>query len=317
MTKTAILYSIILAVAFSFTGPASAQQLDHREDYRMNSVSGGNFRDYVTENIDEGDLWARSMRKLGTFHNLMHEMMSDLARYGEINEKGNLVPDFGVRISGGDWGQYRKNKEEAGIESEWHDFVRITEIMHDRVHHAMYNTLVYDNENRGRGLDMDDYTGGRPVYPAEQVFPEPCEVNITKISPDDFREFVWYTDFEDRHLHAAVQKMQVFSEMMYDLMDLWARYASHMQEGACSPSEYNGQISGGDWEDFSKQVMMCKDDNWRDLVRSVNLMHDRISHMNYMIVRYFNNQNLTRDEIIQVGGPLYLLHAPPFTFLNM
>jgi hypothetical protein len=297
MTKTAILYSIILAVAISISGPASAQELDHREDYRMNSVSGGNFRDYVTENIDEEDLWARSMQKLGTFHNLMHEMMSDLARYGEMNGKGDLVPDFGVRISGGDWGQYRKNKEEAGIESEWHDFVRITEIMHDRVHHVMYNTLVYDNESRDRGLDMDDYTGGRPVYPADQVFPEPQEVNVTIISPDDFREFVWHTNFEDFHLHSALQKMQVFSEMMYDLMDLWARYAGQLDQEACSPPDYDGQVTGAEWDRYSSRIMMCNDDNWRDLVRSVNLMHDRISHMNYMIVRYLDSKEILAGDL--------------------
>ncbi len=122
----------------------------------MNSVSGGNFRDYVTDNSGEDDLWARSMRKPGTFLNLMHEMMSNQARYGKMNERGDLVPDFEARISGGDWRQYRKNNEEAGIESDWHDLIRITEIMHDRVHHVIYNSLVYDNESRSRGINMDD-----------------------------------------------------------------------------------------------------------------------------------------------------------------
>ena len=74
---------------------------------------------------------------------------------------------------------------------------------------------------------------------------------------------------------------------MNDLMDLWARYAGQLEDEACRPRDYEGQITGEEWERYSKQVMMCKDDNWRDLVRSVNLMYDRISHMNYMIVRYF------------------------------
>ena len=298
MTQKTFILIVMIVAAFFFFAPGAAQQLDHRDDYRMNSVSGGSFRDYVTNNIEEDDQWARSMRKLGTFHNLMHEMMSDLARYGELKGEEDLVPDFGVRISGGTWEQYRKTKEEAEVESDWHDFVRITEIMHDRVHHVMYNTLVYDNESRDRGLDMDDYTGDRPVYSSEQVLPDPWDVSVTTISQDDFRELVWHNNFEEVHLHSALQKMQVFSEMMNDLMDIWARYASRLEDEACWPPDHEGQMTGPEWERYSKRVMMCRNDHWRDMVRSVNLMHNRISHMNYMIVRYLNENDMIPADFI-------------------
>jgi len=110
----------------------------------MDSISGGNFRDYVSTHITETDRWALSMRTFGSFHNFMHELMTQLVRHGESAhpERGE-VPDFTNRISGGQWGDYRQALEDAGDGSPWYEFVRITEIMHDRIHHMMYKLMAY------------------------------------------------------------------------------------------------------------------------------------------------------------------------------
>ncbi len=59
-----------------------------------------------------------------------------------------------------------------------------------------------------------------------------------------------------------------------------------MEEETCRPQNYDGLISGQVWDSYSARVKMCGNDHWQFLVESVNLMHKRISHMNYMIARY-------------------------------
>lgn len=99
----------------------------------MNSISGGDFRQYITDHVGEEDRRGHGMRLLGTFHNHMHEMMTDLALYGaERLGDADRVPHFRLRISGGEWGEYRGRLEEDGVESFWREFVQATEIMHDR-----------------------------------------------------------------------------------------------------------------------------------------------------------------------------------------
>ena len=204
---------------------------------------------------------------------------------------GDRVPDFSLRISGGEWSEYRKNIEEAITGSSWRDFVQITEIMHDRVHHIMYNSIVYDNESRDRGIDIGQYIGDRTVYPSAETLPEPREINITPVTRDEFRELVWHTGFEEQHLHSAMQKMQFFTSMLYELMDQWAGYAAQKEEGKCRPPDYAGRISGEEWSQFVEYINECSDDQWSYLVRTTALMHDRISHMNYKIAVHLQETN--------------------------
>jgi len=85
LLKSSIL--LIIGSIFLLSEHTNAQErlgerLDHREDFEMESVSGGDFRSYVSDHITEEDRWAYSMQTLGNFHNLMHEMMSHIARHG-------------------------------------------------------------------------------------------------------------------------------------------------------------------------------------------------------------------------------------------
>lgn len=79
---TQFILGLIMGLAV-FADPPDMQEgrLDHRDDYRMDSISGGAFRNYISSHISEDDLWARSMRTFGSFHNHMHEMMYKMKHY--------------------------------------------------------------------------------------------------------------------------------------------------------------------------------------------------------------------------------------------
>ena len=205
-------FILCLLITVIVSLPALAQPTPHRDDFQMNSISGGDFRNYITDVITEDDLWANSMRTLGNFHNLMHEMMSELVYYDAKEMDGrDLVPDFENRISGGEWTDYRENMEARDISSPWMDFVHITEIMHDRFHHVMYKSTLYDLHAKGRDADLDDYIGeGRAPYTTEETMPNRDELVLHSVSADEFREFVWHGDYDGPRLHTSLQKMTVF-----------------------------------------------------------------------------------------------------------
>jgi hypothetical protein len=283
----ALSLAVLLAAAFAAPAPVGAQErLDHRDDFRMNSISGGDFRAYISDHIHEDDRWGHAMRMFGTFHNHMHEMMTDLALYGaERLGDGHRIPDFDNRISGGEWGDYRKSLEADGVESAWRDFVQITQIMHDRVHHAMYKSVVYDRASRGRDADLDDYIGaGRAPYASEETVLRTDQVSTEHVPMDRFRNFVWHHGFEDRHFHAAMQAMMVFDEMLYTLMTDWAAYGAQKADIACRPPEFGARITRAGWHAYAEGVQACGEVEWRHLVQVVALMHDRIHHMMYRVM---------------------------------
>ena len=43
---------------------------------------------------------------------------------------------------------------------------------------------------------------------------EPHAVQTESVPRDRFRDFVWHGTFEDRHFHAAMQKIRGFDEML-------------------------------------------------------------------------------------------------------
>jgi hypothetical protein len=149
--------SAAITLAIGIAAPALAEVIPHRDDFVMNSIGGGDYRDYVLTYLDADDGLYVPMRTLGTLHNTMHQMMTELAIYARDDRDDEHVPDIGDRISGGDWTDYRKALEEAGEEGAWMDFVHVVEVMHDRVHHPMYKSVVYDFATMAREADLMDY----------------------------------------------------------------------------------------------------------------------------------------------------------------
>jgi len=277
---------ILTAFAFSVQ-PLNAQEQPHRDQFRMNFIGGGDFRSYVSDVVTEDDLWAHSMRTLGTFHNLMHEMMSDLARHdAEEMDGSDRVPDFHTRISGGEWTEYRQNLEERGLESTWRDLVQATEIMHDRVHHAMFKATAYDWRTRSRPVVMADYLRDARIHDFESMVPAAHELRMEHVAQDDFRSLVWHADVGAARLHAGLQQMLVFNHMLYDLLDQWARYGAGKEQEACRPPPYTVRVDGAEWGEYARRVQQCDDAAWRELVQVAGLMQQRVHHMMYRTTRH-------------------------------
>ena len=275
---------VAIGLTLTITTAHASDDLAHRDDFTMNSISGGDFRNYVSDMITEEDTWAHSMRILGVFHNHMHELMSEFAWHAADEKGSEHVPSFDNRISGGEWTQYRKNLEDAGEESAWANFVQITEIMHDRVHHAMYTAALYDHKTRGRSVTLSDYVGNRAPHDQVDTIPERADLDMDYASSDAFRSLVWTHEFEGERLHAAMQKMTVFDTMLVDLMTQWAFHGAAMEEEACRPPAFDSRITGAQWSEYARQVSDCSNETWRDLVRITELMHDRIHHMMHTVM---------------------------------
>lgn len=264
----------------------SAQDyLDHRDDFEMESMSGGDFRDYVSEYITEDSRWASSMVTLGNFHNLMHELMSQIARYGaEQDEYAGSVPDFELRISGGEWTEIREALEEAGVESEFSELVQIFEIMHDRVHHAMTKAVTFDNQIHNRSVNIDDFTREANL-PPERAIPDTDDLRLNSVSSEMFRELVWHGDVEGDNWHAAMQSMVVFNHMLYDLLTRWSAFGEKLEEYACHPPEFGHSASDQSWSAYAQGVGECSNEQFRDLVKIADLMKERIHHVMYKMVQ--------------------------------
>ena len=260
--------------------------LDHRDDYQMDSISGGNFRDYISAHILEDDPWAHSMRAFGSFHNHMHELMTQLARHGaEERGDGDQIPEFTNRISGGGWASYRKALEEAEDDSAWYELVRITEIMHDRVHHAMARSLVRDRVARTRDVDLSDYLRGEAMAHGEGI-PAAGERNISEVSLDDFRELAWRYDAESRYLHESVQSMIVFAHMLDDLLAQWLDYGEQLGAEGCQTAPGLRARRGESWSAYVANITACEEAEWREFTQVAGLMRDRIHHMLHMMMAY-------------------------------
>lgn len=280
--------------------------LDHRDDFRMNSVGGGDFRDYVSDNVHEDDLWAHSMRTFGTFHNHMHELMTLLAHYDAEELGGEAqVPSFHQRISGGQWSRYRQNLEaEPHEHRSWQEFVQIMEVMHDRVHHAMYNAMVYDNASRERDVDLLRYADeDRAPYASaemmERIIPGQDEINVDTICRDTIRSFVWNYEFEGDRMHAAAQSLIVFDVMLHDLLHQWAEYGATMDDAECRPPQIGVRMSREEWQAYADQMEACGEKPWRDFVRVAAVMNDRISHMMFMLVQHDAAVNDRSDVMLR------------------
>jgi len=289
-TRSICFYCLSVLLFLSLFGLENAtsqvnqtNQFDHRDDFEMESISGGDFRDYVSTHIVEDDAWAYSMHTLGNFHNHMHEMMSEIARYAQEDLGEDYVPQFDLRISGGEWTTFRENLEKNNLHSGWLELVQISEIMHDRVHHVMSKALIYDTEIRDRDVQPDEYLRTAPL-PPDIGIPSQELLRLNFISQDEFREFTWNAEFESDHLHASIQKMAIFNHLLYDLLNQWADISSKHETIECRPESDRFRMNSDSWTDFSNQIDRCDDSTLKELVQISELMKNRIHHMMYKMV---------------------------------
>ncbi len=218
------------------------------------------------------------MRKFGTYHNLMHEWMSEWARYFANNEDlAELVPDFEERISGGEWTALREAMEEAG-ENEWLDFVQVVEVMHDWVHQAMLYAIIFDNENYSRNLDISTYADeDRMAHEINATLPGLPGNGFDEEVVQQFRERAWHAEKDGAHHHSAWQLMIAFEEMTQDLTNLWAKasweaFKAHeclLLEGIPSEVVRN-------WNEYALRSEACTDEPWMSFVQSTAWVQERI-----------------------------------------
>jgi len=290
---TFYILSVLMFLAFSGLESAYSQSgqtegLDHRDDFEMESISGGDFRDYVSTHIIEADAWAYSMQTLGNFHNHMHEMMSDIAKYAREDIGEDYVPHFDLRISGGEWTTFRENLEKNNPHSGWLELVQITEIMHDRVHHVMAKALIYDSEIRDRDVQTDEYLRTDPL-PSEIGIPSQESLQLNRVSQNEFREFAWNAELESDYQHASIQKMAIFNHLLYDLLNQWSEISLRHEFVECRPQSVRFRVDNESWTTLSNQMNRCDDITLKELVQISELMKNRIHHMMYKMVELYQH----------------------------
>lgn len=292
---------LLLPLTAGLFGAAAGDQhrlehIDHRDEFLMNFIGGGAFRQYISENVKENERWVRAMQKFGIFHDLMHELMSELAWHHLHELKGEMtVPDFGKRMSGGGWTEYRKEVEKNPdkVPETWRELVQQVEVMHDRVHHAMYKATVYDHIHFKREVKLSTETYLRyEPKPTEQVIPAPETLRFEAATVEAFRQRVWADDFKHKHWRSAMQKMIVWREMLGDMLIEWARYAREQKHESCRPDDFNVNFTGKDWSRYASEIESCEDDLWRNKVKIVDLMRKRIDQLMYIMLRHDDEHTL-------------------------
>lgn len=232
------------------------------------------------------DLWSTTLVTFGTAHNLMHELMSDMARHGMVTyQHRDRVPDFATRISGGQWSSYRQNNEAAEDTSDWAKLIQATEVMHDRFHHAMYQATVLDNQIKQRNAKVRDYLRDDSIAEADG-FPEPLLPKVPTLAADAFRQTVWTAPPETPEWHATYQQTAVFTEMLSSLMTNWARYAETHLPLDQRPPRFEGRMDSATWLSWVEQFPETGPDEWRYFLQSVALMDHHIREMLFWMEHY-------------------------------
>jgi hypothetical protein len=270
-----LLASTAAAFALGTALPMSAEEIPHRDDFVMNSIGGGEYRDYVMTYLDEHEGLHVPMRTLGTLHNTMHQLMTELGVYAREDRGDEHVPDFGDRMSGGDWTEYREALEEMGEDGAWKDFVHVVEVMHDRVHHPMYKSVVYDHTLMGRDADLADYVREPEDAAEDALIPDRTTLDAAWIDLEAFRELAWEHEPDELNWRRVMQNAVLFGHLADQLTGQWVQFAQDHQEGACRP-QVAEQMTDAAWEDYVAQVRDCEDDGWRQLVETHDLARLRI-----------------------------------------
>ena len=81
----------------------------------VNFIDSGAFREYISVNVEDNERWDRAMRKFGICHDLMHELMSELA-----------------------WHH---------VYELWRNKVKVVDLMHQRIDQLICKMLRHDDEH--------------------------------------------------------------------------------------------------------------------------------------------------------------------------
>ena len=71
----------------------------------------------------------------------------------------------------------------------------------------------------------------------------------------------------------------VFDELLRTLMREWVTYGAAHAEEACQPPVSPDEMTAADWSDYVERASECEDTGWYDLIKTGELMYDRIQHM--------------------------------------
>ncbi len=281
--------TITLAVAGVGLSPmAIAENLPHRDDFAMNFISGDEFRAYVSDQATEEDDWADSMRTFGELHNEVHEMMTALARYDrDVMDGSDRAPSFDNRISGGQWTEYVQQVQSLG--GSWRDTVQVVEIMHDRLHHAMYKAVLHDAEAHDRFEALEErLPSGEPEF-YDDTIPEPGARATPSMGPQTFLDFVAEASFDSDAWAEAMASMADVNERLYDVLTAWADASLDVDDDACHAPEHTGRMTEGLFNIWRANIEECGERGWVELVEIAALMHDGMMHTNHKLVAHHND----------------------------
>lgn len=285
-----MIITALIGAGVSQTGFAADERVHiEREDFAMNSVGGGDFRSYVSEQItDNGEpaQWRHSMQTLGVLHNLMHEMMTDLALYGQDAYPDADLPEFDLRISGGQWTDYQQALTEAyDADHPWRQFAHVMEVMHDRVHHVMVNAIRFDIDRYARDTELSEYASeSRTPHDEADTLPPADQLRFERVDQDQLRDYIWHGNYKNPHLHAALQKLITFDYLIRDLQTQWLNYANHSLDESCHYQLEPEVMSIPTWQAYAKQTE-CSEAQWTHLVTVTDLMQQRVNHMAAALMR--------------------------------
>lgn len=121
-------------------------RINHFDDFE-NRISGGEWTDYRKNLEDAGETsaWADFVQ-ITDFDQMLSDLMTQWAFHGAtMDEEACRPPEFGSRISGAQWSEYASRVSDCSDET-WRDLLKVTELMHDRIHHMMHAVMIHDVE---------------------------------------------------------------------------------------------------------------------------------------------------------------------------
>lgn len=283
-----------LALGLTLTSAHAADDHVHQTAEPLNFVTGGQFRSYVQQNVTEPTAWTYSMRSFGTLHNQMHHMMGEFGHHARSYRKDAAVPDFGVVMSGGEWMKYGKALVTADAKGPWAELVAQTQVMHDRLHHALFDAMHYDAQVHGRKIDLAPFRSPPVNATPARLYPARASLEMRYTPLEAFRDRHWSGgEREAAHWQSAMQATVTFAHTLSDLTRQWLAYGAANKTGACAPdSAVALHDVDAQWQRYAARVADCKEADWRHLVQVTDLMRGRIHELLGVVAAY--DDTLTR-----------------------
>lgn len=277
-----------LLLAGTLTAAMAADPHLHASDEPLNFVTGGQFRSYVQQHVKETTPWAYSMRSFGTLHNQMHDMMGRYGHHAREARNDRTVPEFGAVMSGGEWTRYREALAKSGEQSLWMDLVLQTQVMHDRLHHALYDALHYDATEHLRKVDLTPFRSPPVEATVAELYPSRGSLKMAYVPLEVFRDRYWSGgEREAAHWQSAMQATVTFAQTLSDLTRQWLAYGAAEKTGACAPASAGGVFDvDTQWQQYAARIAECQETHWRHLVQVTDLMRGRIHELLEVVARY-------------------------------